>query len=727
MEMKLLYAVDNPPLPVIAACSIRRISMMDSLPSSSAPSFILPDGSKIEGTFIILRYIGRRMNLYGKGVFQSGQVDEWLDYIPIFYQASKFEVACSFVDTFLSTSSFLVGCDLSIADLALWSALSETSQRWGSLMRSKKYKNLVRWYNSLMHEYATSLNQVLRMVVGNRKPSTGISTDSNSKSLSGIYSNGVTSEKTNTPSSSLPEIDLPNAEVGKVCLRFAPEPNGYLHIGHSKAALLNKYFADKYEGRLIVRLDDTNPAKESDEFVQSLLKDIDSLGLVYEVITYTSDYFPRLMEMAEKLIREGKAYVDDTPVEQMRTERDEGVESKCRGNTLSKNLELWKEMIAGSERGIKCCLRGKIDFQNPNKCLRDPVYYRCNLVPHHRVGSKYKVYPTYNFASPFVDALEGVTHALRSNEYRDRDAQYHLIQKDMGVREVCFYEFSRLNMVYTLLSKRKLLWFVQNGRVEGWDDPRLPTVQGMVRRGLKIEALAQFIREQRASTNQNMMEWDKLWSINKRIIDPVCPRHTAVLEDRRVIISLIDGPVEPFVRILPRHKKLKDTGDKCIYYTKNVWIDYVDALSISLNDEVTLMDWGNAIIKEMKRDETGTIVQLIGVLHLEGSVKATKLRLTWLPEMDELVRLQLVEFDYLITKEKLEKMQDEEDFLKTLNPVTRKDTLALGDSNMRNLKSGDIIQLERKGYFRCDVPYLRHSKPMVLFAIPDGRQRNVVK
>uniref|UniRef100_A0A803M8X1 Glutamyl-tRNA synthetase n=1 Tax=Chenopodium quinoa TaxID=63459 RepID=A0A803M8X1_CHEQI len=464
----------------------------------------------------------------------------------------------------------------------------------------------------------------------------------------------------------------------KVCLRFAPEPNGYLHIGHS--ALLNKYFVDKYNGRLIVRLDDTNPSKESTEFVDSLLKDIASLGIVYDAVTYTSDYFPQLMDMAEKLIHEGKAYVDDTPVDQMRIERDKGVESKCRNNSVSMNLELWKEMILGSDRGLMCCLRGKLDFQNPNKCLRDPVYYRCNLAHHHRVGFKYKLYPTYDFASSFVDALEGITHVLRSNEYRDRDDQCHMIQEDMGVR-----------------------------KVDGWDDPRLPTIQGMVRRGLKIEALTQFIREQGASTNQNLMQWDKLWTINKKIIDPVCPRHTAVLEEHRVLITLANGPAEPFVRVMPRHKKFKEAGEKCTLYTKNIWIDYADALSISANDEVTLMDWGNCIIKEIKRDEMGTVVQLLGVLHLEGSVKATKLKLTWLPETDELVKLQLVDFDSLITKEKLvkfkkkkgektqeEKIQEEKEFLKALNPVTRKDTFTLGDSNMRNLKSGEIIQLERK-------------------------------
>lgn len=220
----------------------------------------------------------------------------------------------------------------------------------------------MRWYNSLTYEYSSSLNQVLETVVEKRKPSAGISTNVDSKNFCKIHSTGDINVKTSTPSSGLPEMDLPNAEVGKVCLRFAPEPNGFLYIGHSKAALLSKYFADKYKGHLILRLDDTNPAKESNEFVQSLLKDIDTLGLVYDAITYTFDYFPQLMEMTEKLIREGKAYVDDTPVEQMRIERGEGVESKCRNHTVSKNLELWNEMIAGSETGIKCCLRGKLDF-----------------------------------------------------------------------------------------------------------------------------------------------------------------------------------------------------------------------------------------------------------------------------------------------------------------------------------------------------------------------------
>ncbi|CAJ2630537.1 unnamed protein product [Trifolium pratense] len=518
--------------------------------------------------------------------------------------------------------------------------------------------------------------------------------------------------------------DLPDAEIGNVRLRFAPEPSGYLHIGHAKAALLNQYFADRYQGQVIIRFDDTNPTKESNEFVDNLVKDIGTLGIKYETITYTSDYFPELMELAEKLISQGKAYVDDTPGEQMKAERKDGIESKCRNQSVEENLKLWKEMIAGSERGLQCCVRGKLDMQDPNKSLRDPVYYRCNPMPHHRIGSKYKVYPTYDFACPYVDSMEGITHALRSSEYHDRNAQYYRIQEDMGVEKVLIYEFSRLNMVYTVLSKRELLKVVQNGTVESWDDPRFPTLQGIMRRGLKIEALIQFIYDQGASKNLNLMEWDKLWTINKKIIDPVCPRHTAVIADRRVLLTLTDGPEKSSVRIIPRHKKYEAAGNKATTYAKRIWIDYADAKSISTGEEVTLMDWGNAIVKEVEKDQDGNVIGLSGVLHLEGSVKTTKLKLTWLPELDELVSLTLMEFDYLITKKKLE---EGEDIIDWLNPCTKKETLAYGDANMRNLQRGEVLQLERKGYFRCDVPFIRPSKPIVLFAIPDGRQQKSFK
>ncbi|KAL8548806.1 hypothetical protein ACS0TY_007903 [Phlomoides rotata] len=726
--MELIFPADSPPFHAIAAAKISGISLTTSstLPSGLPPTLVLESGQRLHGAYVILRYIGRISSLphfYGLDAYQMSQIDEWLDYAPVFGSGSEFEGACRFVDEYLLHHTFLVGNSLSIADVAVWAGLAAAGMRWESLRKSKKYQNLVRWFNSISADYDAVLSEFTSTYLGKKGSTKAASSKSkepqSSNSRSSAVENGVQAPETRAF-----EVDLPDAEVGKVKLRFAPEPSGFLHIGHSKAALLNQYFANRYKGQLIVRFDDTNPDKESSEFVDNLLKDIETLGIKYNAVTYTSDYFPQLMEMAEKLIFESKAYVDDTPREKMQHERMEGIESKCRSNTVEENLKLWKEMISGSERGLMCCLRGKLDMQDLNKSLRDPVYYRCNLTPHHRIGAKYKIYPTYDFCCPFVDAVEGITHALRSSEYHDRNDQYYRIQQDMGFRKVHIYEFSRLNMVYTLLSKRKLLWFVQNGKVEGWDDPRFPTVQGIVRRGLKIEALIQFILEQGASKNLNLMEWDKLWAINKKIIDPVCPRHTAISEERRVLLNLTDGPKDPFVRVIPKHKKYEGAGEKSVTYSNRLWIDYADAESISINEEVTLKDWGNAIVKDIKKDENGIVTQLTGVLHLEGSVKMTKLKLTWLADDNELVRLMLVDFDYLITKKKLE---EDEDFVDVVNPSTRTETSALGECDMRNLKRGDVIQLERKGYYRCDAPLVRPSKPIVLFAIPDGKQQTVAK
>ncbi|XP_071721162.1 glutamate--tRNA ligase, cytoplasmic-like isoform X1 [Rutidosis leptorrhynchoides] len=716
MELKLLIASDEtPPLWVLAVARLAGVSLAvdRTLTPASEPVLVLTDGIKLRGTTTIIRYLCRTStsipNLYERdAAIETGQIDEWLEYAPIFSSGFEYEGACKYVDEYLLHHTFLVGNSLSVADVVIWSYLTVAGKRWESLLKSTEYQNLVRWYTSITTDHADVLDDITATYT-KKKDST------KTKSI----------ETQTMNASNRPDVDLPDAEMGKVCLRFAPEPSGYLHIGHAKAALLNQFFADKYKGQLNIRFDDTNPSKESSDFVDNILKDINTLGVNYEKISYTSDHFPKLIEMAEKLIKEGKAYVDDTPCEEMKNERWDGIESACRNNTVNENMNLWNEMILGSERGLICCLRGKLDMKDPNKSLRDPVYYRCNPIPHHRIGSRYKLYPTYDFACPFVDSIEGITHALRSSEYHDRNAQYLRIQEDMGIRKVHIYEFSRLNMVYTLLSKRMLRWFVKNGRVDGWDDARFPTVQGIVRRGLQIDALIQFVLDQGASKNLNLMEWDKLWNMNKKIIDPVCPRHTAIHEDQRVMLTLLNGPETPFVRIIPKHKKYAGAGDKATICTKKIWIEKADLITkgdvsdMSPNEEITLMDWGNAIVKEIKMDSDGNVTELIGVLHPEGSVKTTKRKLTWLPVINELVPLTLVEFDYLIKKRKLEKNGD---FVNKKNKNTKKEIAAIGDSNMRYLKRGDIIQLERKGYFRCDVPLIPPFKKVVLYAIPDGRQ-----
>lgn len=229
----------------------------------------------------------------------------------------------------------------------------------------------------------------------------------------------------------------------------------------------------------------------------------------------------------------------------MRSQRFDGIESKNRNLSVEENLRIFtEEMKNGTEKGLNYCLRAKIDMQDKNKCMRDPVIYRCNLTPHHLTGNTWKMYPTYDFACPIVDSHEGVTHALRTIEYRDRNAQYAWFLKALRIRHVHVWDFSRLNFIYTLLSKRKLTWFVEEGHVTGWDDPRFATVRGILRRGMTVEALRAYILSQGASQREISLEWDKIWyfnprnltdlfrTFNKRVIDPKAPRHTGLLKEK---------------------------------------------------------------------------------------------------------------------------------------------------------------------------------------------------
>jgi len=464
------------------------------------------------------------------------------------------------------------------------------------------------------------------------------------------------------------DIDLPGTEEGKVVTRFPPEPSGYLHIGHAKAALLNQEIANRFKGRMLVRFDDTNPSKEKDEYVDNIINDIKRLGLVFENITYTSDYFPQLVDLAERLIRAGHVYADDTPVDQMREERMQGIPSSRRERSVEDNLRVWTEMQAGSEEGKANCLRIKLDMSAANKALRDPVCYRCNPTHHWRTGHTYKCYPTYDFACPFVDAFEGVTHALRTSEYKDREAQFYWILKLQqsvwpDLPYVHMWDYARLSFIYTVLSKRKLTWFVDNGIVNGWDDPRMPTVQGMLRRGLQVQALREFILSQGASKNVTYQEWDKIWTINKKIIDPVCPRHTAIATEGRVPVNLSGAPSEEIVDV-PRHQKNSSVGMKKQLRSGSLWLDQADAVLLSDGEEVTLMAWGNVIIDRVHREVAGGPVTGVDAhLHLEGDFRKTKLKLTWLADSTELPLLELNHLGYLITKRKLEEEDKFEDYV----------------------------------------------------------------
>jgi glutamyl-tRNA synthetase len=498
------------------------------------------------------------------------------------------------------------------------------------------------------------------------------------------------------------------------------EASGYLHIGHLKAAMLNDYFAHElYKGTMLLRFDDTNPSKEKQEFQDAIVEDLALIGIKPDKTSFTSDYFDTLYKYCVRIIEEGHAYADDTDQETMRDERMKGIASKNRDNSVEANLAILEEMKKGTETGKKNCIRAKMSVDNPNKAMRDPVIYRCNAdISHHRTGTAWKMYPTYDFACPIVDALEGVTHALRTTEYTDRNPQYQWFLDTLKLRQVHIWDFSRMNFIRTELSKRKLTKMIETGRVWGWDDPRLPTIRGVRRRGMTISALRDFILKQGPSRNIVNMDWTNFWATNKKEIDPIAPRHTAVEPKDAVKATVVNGPANPYTEDKPKHVKNPAVGSKKVAYSKQLILDQEDVKLFKQDQEITLMNWGNAFVRKITG--SGPITEIELELHLEGDVKKTEKKVTWLSTAgQELIPAEAWEFDYLITKDKLEDGDNWEDFF---NPNSGSKTDVVCDSNLADLHEGDIIQLERKGYFRVDK-VAKDGKPAVLFGIPTGKSK----
>lgn len=477
-----------------------------------------------------------------------------------------------------------------------------------------------------------------------------------------------------------------------------------------------------------MRFDDTNPEKEKEDFEKVILEDVAMLHIKPDQFTYTSDHFETIMKYAEKLIQEGKAYVDDTPAEQMKAEREQRTESKHRKNSVEKNLQMWEEMKKGSQFGQSCCLRAKIDMSSNNGCMRDPTLYRCKIQPHPRTGNKYNVYPTYDFACPIVDSIEGVTHALRTTEYHDRDEQFYWIIEALGIRKPYIWEYSRLNLNNTVLSKRKLTWFVNEGLVDGWDDPRFPTVRGVLRRGMTVEGLKQFIAAQGSSRSVVNMEWDKIWAFNKKVIDPVAPRYVALLKKEVVPVNVLDAQEE--MKEVARHPKNPDVGLKPVWYSPKVFIEGADAETFSEGEMVTFINWGNINITKIHKNADGKITSLDAKLNLENKDYKKTTKITWLAESTHALPIPAVcvTYEHLITKPVLGK---DEDFKQYINKDSKHEELMLGDPCLKDLKKGDIIQLQRRGFFICDQPYEPVSPyscreaPCILIYIPDGHTKEM--
>lgn len=744
------YSEASPPLAALITSAItnQKLNFVQNKPQQqqeqqqhvdNAATLIL-DAKKnlsIRGNFTIAFYVATQLDskhqLAGVDSEQMTQIQEWIEFASIDIiggsgasgasaggsDMNHMDLVAQRLNWYLQSKTYLVGYRLTLADLCVYEALKNKRSFVAYRARyGKELHHLNRWFqfldtNATVQESVQVMQQAIKKKVStddilkmNAAVGTKKTSSATASSGGGASASDASKKKDNSSSGGgggdaiSGDINLPGAEMGKVVTRFPPEASGYLHIGHAKAALLNNYFARKYHGKLILRFDDTNPAKEKQEYEHAIIDDLKLLGIKPDIETFTSDSFDLCFKFCEQMLREGTAYVDDTEKELFTEEKRNKIESKNRNNSVEKNMQMWEEMKNGTEYGRTCAVRAKFDMQADNATLRDPVLMRCKNESHPRTGDKYKVYPTYDFACPIVDSIEGVTHALRTSEYNDRNDQYYMICDALRIRKPFIYDYSRLNFNYTVMSKRKLTKLVDMGAVDGWDDPRFPTVRGLVRRGLTVDALRNFVLEQGASRSIATMEWDKLWTLNKKVIDPIVPRYTALTKSGLVKFHLTDGPAQVETKKNLRHKKNSSLGEKDTYYYNVIYLDGTDANAIVDNEEVTLMDWGNAIVKQITRDDTGKVVELSGVLNPGGSVKSTKKKLTWVAANDQvLVPVKIMSFDHIITKAKVEPTDNFEDII---NYKSKHEELSVGDLNLKQLKQGEIIQLERRGYYRVD-------------------------
>ncbi|XP_026513474.1 bifunctional glutamate/proline--tRNA ligase isoform X3 [Terrapene carolina triunguis] len=709
MALSLTVNSEVPPLGALLTVEHVKNDVKISVEEGKETILRVSDHAVFTDVNSIVRYLARvatSAGLYGSNLLEHTEIDHWLEF-----SATKLSTGAQFgsalleLNHCLSLRTYLVGNSLSLADLCVWAVLKGSSAWQEQLQQNKAPVHTKRWYGFLEAQCAFQS-------VGTKWAAAASKTK-------------VATEKKQDVGKF---VELPGAEMGKVIVRFPPEASGYLHIGHAKAALLNQHYQVNFKGKLIMRFDDTNPEKEKEDFEKVILEDVAMLHIKPDQFTYTSDHFETIMKYAEKLIQEGKAYVDDTPAEQMKMEREQRIESKHRNNSVEKNLQMWEEMKKGTECGQMCCLRAKIDMNSNNGCMRDPTLYRCKNQPHPRTASNYNVYPTYDFACPIVDSIEGVTHALRTTEYHDRDEQFYWIIEALGIRKPYIWEYSRLNLNNTVLSKRKLTWFVNEGLVDGWDDPRFPTVRGVLRRGMTVEGLKQFIAAQGSSRSVVNMEWDKIWSFNKKVIDPVAPRYTALLKDEVVTVNVPEALDE--MKEVAKHPKNADVGLKPVWYSSKVLIDGADAETLTEGETVTFINWGNIIITKIHRNSSRKIVSIDAKLNMENKDYKKTTKITWLAETPHapLIPAVCVNYDHLITKPVLGK---DEDFKQYVNRNSKQEELMLGDPCLKELKKGDIIQLQRRGFFICDQPYEPVSPysckeaPCVLIYIPDGHTKEM--
>ncbi len=517
------------------------------------------------------------------------------------------------------------------------------------------------------------------------------------------------------------DSDLAEGRENSVHTRFPPEPNGYLHIGSAKAIWINFHTAKKYKGLFNLRYDDTNPVKEDDEFVKAIEEDLHWLGAdPTGGIYYGSDYFDKCYEFAQKLIRDGKAFVCDLSQEEMTKYRgtltEPGKESPYRNRSIEENLDLFERMRNGEFKNGERTLRAKIDMSSPNMNMRDPVIYRILHMDHHRQGNKWCIYPMYDFAHPIQDALEGITHSLCSIEFENHRPLYNWVVDNIGFEHKPHqWEFARLNMTYTVMSKRYLRKLVEMGYVDGWDDPRMPTLQGLRRRGYTPSAIFDFIERSGVAKANSMADIRLLEYCICEELNENALRRVAVIEPLKVTITnLPDNHIEYFE--LPNHPKKPELGCRLLPFSNKLYIEKSDFMEepvpgfkrLRPDGEVRLM--GAYIMKcnEVVHDEEGNVTELLCTVDIETGNKnpvdgrKVKGNIHWLSQ-DSAIDFEVRYYDNIFNKENVATLLEEDTFEEFINPES---VIIYGDAkcepSLKDAKVDEKFQFVRMGYFTRD-------------------------
>ncbi|CAH0344968.1 glutamine--tRNA ligase/YqeY domain fusion protein [Bacillus sp. CECT 9360] len=515
--------------------------------------------------------------------------------------------------------------------------------------------------------------------------------------------------------------DLETGKHDRIVTRFPPEPNGYLHIGHAKAIILNFGVADEFNGKTNLRFDDTNPLKEDVEYVNSIKEDVKWLGYDWDNLFFASDYFDEMYERAVLLIKKGLAYVDDLSADEIREYRgtltEPGKNSPYRSRTVEENLDLFERMRNGEFGNGEKVLRAKIDMSSPNINLRDPVIYRIAHVTHHNTGDKWCIYPMYAFAHPLEDAIEGVTHSICTLEFEDQRPLYDWVVANCEMESTPHqYEFGRLNLTNTVMSKRKLKQLVDEGLVDGWDDPRMPTISGLRRRGYTPEAIRAFCHEIGVSKAYGAVDTQVLEHFVREDLKLKAPRTMGVIKPLKVVITNYpEDQVEMLeAEINPENPEM---GTRQIPFSREIYIEQDDFMEdppkkyfrLFPGNEVRLKHAYFIKCEDVIKDENGNVIELhctydpetkSGTGFTGRKVKGT---IHWV-DAKNAVPAEFRLYEPLIhdEEEKANEEAAEKSFLERVNPKSLEIIQGFVEPNMKTVKPQDKFQFFRHGYFNVD-------------------------